>query len=188
MIDSELLDQERERFFVQTQGAVYLPIVGVIFWPSLGVAGYFLSPQAWCLAVLFIVATMLPISVLLFKRLAKKLLLKSSLASLILPATVPIFMSFGITVPVYYADISLVPLTFVLGLAFHWLVIGWLYNHQGFIIHSVARTVVAVSMWFFFPEHLFTLLPISIGLLYLITAWWLLRKLHQAKMTTQISS
>lgn len=188
MIDSNLLDRERELFFMQTQGSVYLPIIGIVFWPSLGVAGYFLSPQAWCFTVLFLFAAMLPVAIVLFRYLVKKLSLKSPFASLILPALVPVAMALCITVPVYYADISLVPLTIVLSLALHWPVIGWLYNQPVFIIHALARTVVVMSMWFFFPEHLFTWLPISIGLLYLLTTWWLLRKLQQLKMTTSISN
>jgi hypothetical protein len=183
MIDSKLLDCERELFFLQTQGGVYFPILGAIFWTSLGVAGYFLSPQTWCFAVLCLIAVVLPIGIALFRRLVKKLLLKSPLASLILPALVPVCLSFAITVPAYFTDISLVPLTLVLGLTFHWPVVGWLYNQPVFIIHSLVRTTVAVFMWSFFPEHIFTLLPILIGLLYLITAWWLLRKLHQLKST-----
>lgn len=188
MIDSDLLDRERELFFIQTQGGVYLPIIGIIFWPSLGVAGYFLTPQAWCVSVVCLFAVSLPVSFILFRSLVKKLLLKSPFASLIFPALVPVFISFGITVPVYFSDISLVPLVLVLGLSFHWPVVGWLYNQSVFIFHSLARTVVAVSMWYFFPEHLFTLLPISVGLLYLITAWWLLRKLQQLKMTSPVAN
>ena len=187
MIDSKLLDQEREQFFIQTHGSVYLPIIGIIFWPSLGVMGYFLSPRILCLTVFFAIAILFPVAMILAKWLEKRLLLKSSLASLILPASAPILMSFGITVPVYFADITLVPLTFVIGLSLHWPVIGWLYNQRGFLVHSMVRTVLAMSIWYFFPTHLFTLLPISIGFLYFATACWLLFELHQTKMTLKTS-
>ena len=181
MIDSELLDHERKQFFIQTYGSVYLPLIGIVFWPSLGVAGYFLSPQDLCFAVFFIIVILLPIALIAGKWLSKKLSLKSPLASLIFPALVPILMSFGITIPLYFTNISLVPLAFVLGLSFHWPAFGWMYNQRGFIIHSLVRTVLALSIWYFYPTHLFTLLPISVGFLYLVTACWLLLELSEAK-------
>jgi hypothetical protein len=181
MIEPELLDHERRQFFIQTQGSVYLPLIGIIFWPSLAVAGYFLSPRIVCLSVFFILVLLLPIALIAGQWLSKKLLLKSPLASLIAPALVPIAMSFGITIPLYFTNITLVPLAFVLGLSLHWPAFGWLYKQPSFTIHCLARTVLAVTIWYFYPEDLFTLLPISVGLLYLATACWLLLELHQAK-------
>ena len=175
MINSELFDNQREQFFLQTQGSVYLPITGIVFWPSLGVAGYFISPQTWCLIVLSFFALMLPIGIILLTGLLKKPSLNSPLASLYFPALIPVLLSFSVTVPAYFSDLSLVPLTFVIGLAIHWPVFGWVYNQPVYIIHFIVRTAVALSTWVFFPQHLFTLLPISVGFIYLITAWWLLR-------------
>jgi hypothetical protein len=188
MINTEIFDRERELIFVQTLGGVYLPMIGIVYWPTLGVLGYFLSPQLWFFAALGLAGAFIPVTFVLFKRLKKRPASKSPLSSLVLPALIPVLMSFAITLPVYYADISLIPLSIVLGLALHWPVIGWLYNQPVYIIHALVRTVIAVSIWFFMPQHLFTLLPISVGILYLVTTWWLLRQLQQLKMTLPVSN
>lgn len=182
MIDSDLLDQERALIFLHTQGSVYLPLIGIVFWPSLGIAGYFLSAQVWCLSVLAIFAALLPISIVVLSVLLKKISSKSPLATLMWPALLPVFMSFGFTLTVYFSDLSLVPVAFVLGLALHWPVFAWLYNQPVYGVHFVLRTVMAVSFWFFFPQHVYTLLPIFVGVLYLITAWWLIRNSRLVKM------
>lgn len=186
MIDSDVFNREREQFFIKTHGSVFLPITGIFFWPSMGVAGYFLSPQAWGIIVLFFLLVLLPSGFALLWYLQKKGDFKSPLGSLYLPALVPLLISIGITVPAYFSDLSLVPLTFVLGLALHWPVIGWLYNQPVYIVHTLLRTVIAVSIWMFFPEQLFTVLPLLVGLLYLLTTWWILRILSQLKMKKPI--
>ena len=188
MINSELFDREREQFFLQTQGGVYFPILGALFWLSLSVAGYFLTPRVWCISVLGFFALMIPISIIFFRMLVNKLLLKSPFASLIFIALMPVFLSFVIMVPVYFSDPSLVPFTIVISLTFHWPIIGWLYNQPVFLIHSLVRTLIAVLMWLFLPQYSFTLLPFLIGILYLITAWWVLRSLHQIKTTSLTSN
>ncbi len=183
MMNTELLDAERKQLFVQTHGSIFLPITGVFFWPILGVAGFFFSPQTICLTVFIIVLVLVPIAILFARCLVKKRLLISPLASLILPSLVPVFMSFGISIPLYFTNIMLVPLAFVLGLSLHWPVIAWLYNQYGFIVHSIVRVLIVFIIWYFFPTQLYTLLPISIGLLYLVTTVWLWLALHRAKVS-----
>lgn len=181
MIDPVLLNNERNRFFIQTQGGIYLPLIGIVFWSSIGVGAFILTPRTLCLAVFTIMVISLPLVLIAAKRLLKKPLLQSPLASLIFPSLVPVLMSFGITIPLYFTNIALVPVAFVLGLSFHWPVIAWLHNKRVFLFHNVVRTALTVSLWYFYPEHLFTVLPLSISFLYLVTAAWLFIELRDIR-------
>lgn len=54
-----------------------------------------------------------PIAVILFKKLVSHLVLKSPLATLILPALLPVALSLGMAVAAFSPDLTLVPLTLV---------------------------------------------------------------------------
>ena len=175
--NAEMLTEERRRFFVATRGGVYFPIAGAIFWLVLGVAGFFLSERTWCVVILSVAVVTTPIAIILFKKLVSHLVPKSPLATLILPALLPVALSLGMTLAAFYSDLSLVPLLLVVGLASHWPAVGWLFGTSIFTVHAIVRVLLAVSIWFLFPDARFTLLPISIGLLYAVTSFWIFREL-----------
>ena len=60
-----------------------------------------------------VVAT--PIAIILFKKLVSHLALKSPLATLILPALLPVALSLAIAAAAFNSDMSLVPLALVIG-------------------------------------------------------------------------
>lgn len=179
MLDPDLLAAERQRFFVQTRGGVYFPISGAIFWTALGIAGFFLSARTWCVLVLSMAALATPVAIYLFRKLVARLALKSPLATLILPALLPVALCLGMAIAAFQTDLSLVPLALVIGMASHWPAVGWMYGTKIYSVHAVVRVVLAVVIWFVWPEARFTALPIAIGVLYAITSLWLLREVRQ---------
>jgi hypothetical protein len=183
MLDAEALTAERRRFFIETRGGVYFPIAGTIFWLLLGGAGFYLPQRTWCVVVLSGAAAATPIGIILFKKLVSRLALKSPLATLILPALLPVGLSLGMAASAFSSDLSLVPLALVIGLASHWPAVGWLYETSVFAVHSTVRVLLAVAIWFLLPEGRFTFLPLSIGLVYAGTAFWLLRELRRLEKT-----
>ena len=181
MLDPNLLAAERQRFYVQTRGAVYFPITGAFFWTALGIAGFFLSPRTWCVLVLSMAALSTPVAIYLFRKLVAQLELKSPLATLILPALLPVALSLGLAIAAFQSDPSLVPLALVVGLASHWPAVGWMYGTKIYSVHAVVRVVLAIVIWFLWPEARFTALPIAIGVLYAITSLWFLREIRQQR-------
>lgn len=150
-----------------------------MFWLVLGVAGFFLSERTWCVVVLSVAVAATPIAIILFKKLVSHLLLKSPLATLILPALLPVALSLGMAAAAFYADLSLVPLALVIGLASHWPAVGWLYETSIFTVHAIVRVLLAVAIWFLLPEARFTLLPLSTAAVYAITSLWILREVRR---------
>jgi len=111
--------------------------------------------------------------------LVARLALKSPLATLILPALLPVALSLGMAIAAFQSDLSLVPLALVIGLASHWPAVGWMYGTKIHSVHAFARVVIAVAIWFLWLVARFTWLPIAIGVLYVITAVWLLHEVRQ---------
>ncbi len=179
MLDPELLAAERQRFYVQTRGGVYFPISGAIFWTALGIAGFYLSARTWCVLVLSMGVLATPIAILFFRNLVAKLALKSPLATLILPALLPVALCLGMAIAAFQTDLSLVPLALVIGMASHWSAVGWMYGTRIYSMHAVVRVVLAVAIWFMWPEARFTALPIAIGVIYALTSFWLLHEVRQ---------
>lgn len=179
VLSADMLIAEQRRFFVETRGGVYFPISGAIFWLLLGVAGFYWSERTWCVAVLSAAVVATPIAIILFKKLVSRLALKSPLATLILPALLPVALSLGMAVPAFYSDLSLVPLALVIGMASHWPAVGWLYATPIFAVHAVVRVLLAAAIWFLLPECRFTWLPISTAVVYALTAVWILRDVRR---------
>ena len=181
MIDTQTLAAERRGFFLATRGAVWLPMTGAVFWSVLGALGFVWSPRRWCVVMLSVGVVALPVGVVFFRWLVGRLEPKSPLATLIGPALIPVALSLGMALAVFRSDSSLVPLALVVGLASHWPAVGWLFDTVIFAVHTVVRVVVAVSLWMVLPSGRFTWLPISIGVIYALTALWILARIRRVQ-------
>lgn len=181
MLDADTLSSERRAFFVATRGGVYLPAAGVVFWGVLGGLGFVWSERTWCGVVLCAAAVATPVAIVLFRKLVARLALKSPVATLILPALLPVALSLGMAAAGFRSDPSLVPLVLVIGLASHWPAVGWMFGTKIYAIHSVVRVTVAVAIWFLWPEARFIWLPLSIAVVYAVTAIWVLRRMRPSQ-------
>jgi Family of unknown function (DUF7010) len=179
MLDAASLQAERRRFFLAARGGVWFPAAGVVFWGLLGAAGFRWSARTWCVAVLAVAVVATPVAVVFFRWLVSRLQLKSPLATLILPALLPVALSLGMAAAALRSDPSLVPLALVIGLAGHWPAVGWLFDTAIFNVHAVIRVGVAVTVWFLLPDGRFTWLPLSIAAVYALTALWILEELRR---------
>lgn len=165
----ELLLKERKEFFLKANGGISLPAAGVIYWLVIGIAGYFLPKETWTYVAFFASGTIFPLGMLLSKPLKANLMADSPLSGVAMPAMLAMFMSWPITIAVVYIDFELVPLTLAIGMALHWPVIGWMYNSKSCFMHAFARVVLVSAVWFVFPDVRFTLLPILVSVIYLVT-------------------
>jgi len=129
--------------------------------------------------VLSVALVATPIAVILFKKLISHLVLKSALATLILPALLPVALSLGMAAAAFSSDLSLVPLALVIGLASHWPAVGWLFETSIFTVHAIVRVFVGVAIWFLLPDARFTLVPLSTAAVYGVTSFVILRNLRR---------
>jgi hypothetical protein len=131
------------------------------------------------LIVLGISVLATPIVILLVRKLVARLALKSPLATLILPAMLPVALGLGLAIAAYTLNRSLVPLVQVIGFATHWPVVGWMYRTPIYAVHTIVRVVLAVAIWLLWPEARFTWVPLSAAPVYGITSLCILRELRR---------
>ena len=168
-LSPEVVAAERRRLFVDARAGISLPVAGAVYWLALGAAGFALDEYVWCLVAFSASGLIFPLGLLLSKPLGARLLLDSPLAGVVLPALVPVGLSFGVTIPAFYVDPTLVPLSLAVGMSLHWPVIGWLYGRPEFVAHAVVRVLLAVALWVALPGARFTALPLAVGAVYCAT-------------------
>ena len=174
MLSKDVLDAERSRLFRAARSGVSLPVAGAVYWLSLGVAGLYLSPRGWSLVAFFTSGLIFPLGVALQKPFGARLFVPSVLSPLFGFAMIPIALTFAVTIPAFYTEVSLVPLALSVGMTVHWPVIGWIYGKPGFIVHAIFRTVAVCALWFAMPNARFVAIPFAVGAIYLATVAWLL--------------
>lgn len=172
MIDAGVLAVERRSFFLATNGGVLVLLTGAAFWTLLGGLGFVWSARTWCVVMLRVGAVALPLGVVFLLWLERRLAHRSALSSLVPPALLPVALWLGVALAAYRSDPSLVPLVLVVGFASHWPVVGWAFDTPILAVHAVVRAGTAVALWMLVPSARFTWMPISIGVVYALTALW----------------
>ncbi len=181
MLSEDALNNERARLFRVARSGVSLPAAGAVYWLALGVAGLFLPPREWSLAAFFTSGLIFPLGIALQKPFRARLFEPSPLSPLFGFAMIPIALSFAVTIPAFYTEVSLVPLALSVGMTVHWPVVGWIYAKPGFVVHAVIRTAAVCALWFLMPDARFVAIPFMVGLIYLGTVAWLLSSLRKTR-------
>lgn len=166
---AEQLQQQRQSYFIRTNGGIALPAAGLLYWAMLGLAGYWLKPGQWMLLAFATSGLIFPLSLLLRKPLRADILAKSPLASVIGPALLSMMLSWPIIIVTSGIDKALAPLTLAIGMSLHWPVIGWLFGSRVCGIHAICRAVLVTFLWYVFPNDRFTLIPFAVATLYGLT-------------------
>ncbi|GAB4004792.1 hypothetical protein EXU85_35150 [Spirosoma sp. KCTC 42546] len=164
----ELIDH-KQQFFLVANAGLSLPVAGAIYWFTLGIAGFCLKPAQWVLTAFFTSGLLFPLGLVLQKPFKSNLIVKTPLASLIPFALFAMMLSWGITIPASGVNKSLVPLCLAIGMSLHWPIIGWLYNSTICQLHALIRALGVVTCWYLFPDDRFTILPLLVSAIYVLT-------------------
>ncbi len=162
---------DRLSSFIRLKGGYPVPLAGALYWAGLGVAGYWLRPGAWILAAFFASGLIFPLALLLSHLFRKPFMKDRSAAG---DAIAPAFIAMLLFWPIAFAAAGtapqLVPLILAIGMSQHWPMIGWTYGQTAlYSAHAIARAVGALALWKLFPDDRFTLLPLYVAAVYLVT-------------------
>ena len=177
---TEELNVEKSKYMIATNGGIALPAAGFIYWLLLGMAGYYLEANTWALLGFFTSGLIFPLGLLLSKPLHANLMIKGPLSGLVLPAMTSMFLSWPMIISGYLTDVSLVPLLLAIGMSLHWPVIGWMYGSKVCLIHAISRVAIVTILWFVLPGYRFTLIPMGVSIIYLITIFGLKNEVKKA--------
>ncbi|WP_080053751.1 DUF7010 family protein [Spirosoma aerolatum] len=178
--NQEIVNQKRQ-FLIRANAGISLPIAGAIYWAALAVAGFYLKPGQWTLMAFCTSGLLFPLGLALQKPFKANLMVKNPLAGLIPYALFSMMLSWGIIIPASSIDKSLVPLCLAIGMSIHWPIIGWLYDSKACQLHALLRTIVVVACWYTLPGLRFTLLPLLVSVLYVLTVIGLTIEVTQAR-------
>lgn len=181
---AEQLDQERRHHFVRSNGGIALPAAGAFYWLALGVAGFWLNPPQWMLLAFTTSGLIFPLGLALQKPLRTNILIKAPLSGLIGPALISMMLSWPVTIAASGANNAVAPLALAVGMSVHWPVIGWLFRSRVCLIHAIGRALLTTGFWYLFPNGRFTLIPLTVAILYGLTVWGLTYEVAEARRTT----
>ena len=174
-LTAEAITAEQRRLFLAARSGVSAPAAGAIYWLALGVAGFYLDPNPWCLLAFVTSGAIFPLAIALQKPLRANMFVKSPLDSLTFPTLLPVMLCFGFSIPAFHSQKDLVPLGLTIGMTMHWPTIGWMYGRTAaFSTHAIVRVLSAVALWYAFPDQRFSLIPLSTGIVYAATFFYLL--------------
>jgi len=175
---------ERKQFAAAAGGGVSLPVAGTLYWLVLTGLGTVFTPTLWGVAAAAGSGLIFPLGLML------QGLFRSPFMSVKSPLTQPVIYSviaINLLWPVHIAIIlnapEIAPLSLAIGMALHWPVIGWVYGSRFGIVHAAIRIALVSGIWFALPEFRFTLLPLSVVIVYAVTAIWILIKIPRAPQT-----
>jgi hypothetical protein len=165
------LRADRLAAFVRLKGGYPIPLAGAVYWAGLGIAGYRLGVHDWVLAAFFLSGAIFPLALLLAKIAGNPFMKdKTAAGDVLLPAFAAMLLFWPIAFAAFGSAPQLVPLILAIGMAQHWPVIGWSYGMTGlYTAHAIARAVGATAIWALLPDARFTLLPLFVAAVYLVT-------------------
>jgi len=95
---------------------------------------------------------------------------RTSVSDAMFPTLVSMVMFWPIAFSAYPTQPAIVPLILAIGMSVGWPVMGWLYGRTAlFTTHAIVRAIVVFTLWNWLPSTRFTLLPLSVSAIYLVT-------------------
>jgi hypothetical protein len=162
---------DRLASFHRLKGGFPVPLAGAVYWAVLTWVGYHYPPRDWINVALWTSGLIFPVA-LLFAKLFRNEFMKDTTAAgdVLLPTFISMFLFWPMLVAALWTSPALVPLMLAIGMSIHWPVIGWGYGKTAlYTAHAVARAVVVFCIWVWMPESRYTLLPLSVSVIYLLT-------------------
>ena len=151
---------------------VAFPVAGALYWLVLGICGYMLTRDSWRCVALIGSVMIFPTAFLIARVFKANLFVRDNpLASLgALPMATVGLLPFALYVVLDGSTIQLLPLALAIGMSLPFAILGWMYGSRVCTYHPFVRTFLAFGVWIMLPDGRFTILPLTIMVIYLVTA------------------
>lgn len=184
----EELLRQRQQFLVKANGGIGFPAAGAMYWLALAIIGMSLSKGYWIMLAFYGSGIIFPLGILMGKVLKSNGMVKSPLTSVLFPTLIAMLLHWAFNIVALQVDPEMVPITLGIGMSLHWPVIGWMYNSKTCLGHAIIRAILVTVAWFLFPELRFTLIPMIIVGVYLLSIFGLKYEVGLAKKVLGIAS
>ena len=164
--------RERLGAYIRLRGGYPIPLAGAVYWLGLAALGYrMFLPDQWTFIAFVLSGSIFPLA-LLFSRLLRINFMRdrTAVSDVMFPAFIAMFLFWPMVIAAWWTNVQLVPLILAIGMSLHWPVIGWTYGRTAlYTAHAVVRAIVCFLIWWLLPDGRFTLLPLSVAVIYLLT-------------------
>lgn len=165
------LDAQRDAF--KARRLIATPIAGLIAWAATGIAGAMLSTEWASLALYISVGSIAYLAMLISKFTGEDFLAKdrpkNTFDRLFFYSMGSALMMFAIAIPFALIEPSSLPLSVGIMLGVMWGPLSWIIQHWVGLFHLAARTAGCAALWYLFPDHRFTIIPLFIVIIYIIS-------------------
>ena len=162
---------DRRAAYKRLRGGFPVPLAGVVYWGALAWAGTILPVHGWCMIAFIGSGAIFPMA-LLFAAIFRNPFMKDKTAAgdVLLPAFISMLLFWPMAIAAFQVAPQLVPLVLAIGMSLHWPVIGWSYGRTGlYSAHAIVRAIAVLLIWLWMPEARFTMLPLAVALVYVVT-------------------
>lgn len=151
------------------------PLAGLLAWIAVGLSGLFLSERTTVLVLFVATGSIVYLALIISKFTGenhlKKDKPKNTFDKLFFFGMAQALLVYSIAIPFFMADYSSLPLTIGILTGLMWFPISWILDHWVGIFHAVTRTILVLVLWYLFPQHRFTAIPLAIVIIYVITLY-----------------
>ena len=165
------LKQRRLESYARVRGGWPVPLAGAAYWAAIAALGHVVTPEDWSWMAAALSGIIFPLAIL-FAAMFRNTFLKEKLPDqgVTYMAMAGMLMFWPFASAAMGAQNDLVPLILAIGMSTHWPVFGWSYGRPvPFLAHMLVRTVTVTAIWIVLPDARFTLLPLSVAVIYLLT-------------------
>ncbi len=163
---------ERNAAFFRLRGGYPIALAGAIWWAFLGAAGYKLhNHNLWIILAFVTSGTIFPLALLLAKLCGIYFMKdRTAVNDVVFPAMASMLLFWPMAISAFWTYPQLVPLILGVGMSILWPVVGWTYGRTAlYTTHAIVRAIVCFVLWNWLPSTRFTLLPLAVSLIYLLT-------------------
>jgi len=166
------LQQERLSAYRRLRGGYPIPLAGALWWLGAAAVGYYKVPhQLWIFCAFVGSGLIFPMALGLGTIFRSNFMKdRTAVTGVLFPAFLSMLLFWPIAIAAWWTNAELVPLILGIGMSIHWPVIGWSYGRTGiYSAHAVVRAAACFYIWNWMPEDRFTLLPLTVAGIYLVT-------------------
>ncbi len=165
------LDAQRELF--KQRRFLAMPLAGTLIWALIGIIAMFASETVIIWSIWIGCGSIFYLGIGIAKITGEdffgKQRGKNAFDGLFMAGVVMSLLVFAIAMPVAAIDHRTIPMTIGILAGLMWMPLSWIIQHWVGYFHSIARTVGIVVIWFVLPEHIYTLIPTWIVVVYIIS-------------------
>ena len=165
------LEAQKEEF--KQKKLLASPIAGLIAWLVVAISGLFFSDfiTVW---VLFIATGSIVYLAMYISRFTGENYLdkskpKNTFDKLFFFTVAQALLVYAIAIPFFIIDYTSLPLSVGILTGLMWIPLSWIIDHWVGLFHSIVRTISILLLWYLFPSERFTVIPIAIVIIYILS-------------------